>query len=292
MVALAIQTIGGIGMACCKLCIPCLRRIGIRLADPLPTFVACIPFATTVATGSGFRKLIRCPAGRHLGTDNRTSNSEEYADASSAVISTMSSYGRPAAATGFRKLRCESYTKHRHLGTAIRTSNSEEYAGASSAVIRTSYGHPTAATGFRTLRCAAGRHLGTEIQSNCPRSSSDGSTVRAIIETYIYGCAAAATGFRKLRCESYTKHRHLGTGIRTSSSACSAVISTTAFDFCIAAITTSGFRSGIAVITAAWLLEMPLEAKRVCLVQLDCGLERLPHPESGCGRVPIYAALR
>ena len=178
MVALAIQTIGGIGMACCKLCIPCLRQIGIRLADPLPPFVACIPFATTVAT----------------------------------------------------------------VG----------------AIIGTTYGYPAAATGFRKLRCAAGRHLGTGIQSNCPRSSSDGSTVRAIIGTYIYGCAAAATGFRKLRCESYTKHRHLGTGIRTSSSACSAVISTTAFDFCIAAITTSGFRSGIAVITAAWLREMPL----------------------------------
>ena len=165
MVAPGIQTIGAIDMAYCKLCIPCLRRIGIRLADPLQTFVACIPFATTVATGSGFRKLIRCPAGRHLGTGIRTSNSEEYADASSTDIST-------------------------------------------------SYGHPAAATGFRTLRCAAGRHLGTGIQSNCPRSSSEGSTVRAIIET-IYGCAAAATGFRKLRCAA---GRHLGTGIRTSSS--------------------------------------------------------------------------
>ena len=50
MVALAIQTIGGIGMACCKLCIPCLRRIGIRLAYPLQTLLASIPFATTVAT--------------------------------------------------------------------------------------------------------------------------------------------------------------------------------------------------------------------------------------------------
>ena len=123
---------GATDMAYCKLCIPCLRRIGIRLADPLQTFVACIPFATTVATGSGPRKLIRCPAGRHLGTGIRISNSEEYADASSAVISTMSSYGRPAAATGFPKLRCDYYTKHRHLGTGIRTSSS-----ACSAVIST-----------------------------------------------------------------------------------------------------------------------------------------------------------
>ena len=108
MVAPAIQTNSNIGMAYCKLCIPCLRQIGIRLANPLPTYVACIPFVPTVATGY--------------------------------------------AATGFRRL----------------------------------------------ITSAAGR-----IQSMCPISSSEGSTVRAIDETYLYGCAPG---------------RHLGTGIRTSNS--------------------------------------------------------------------------
>ena len=113
MVAPGIQTIGGIDMAYCKLCIPGMRQIGFRLANPLPTYVACIPFVPTVATGY--------------------------------------------AATGFRK----------------------------------------------PIRCAAGRHLGIGIQSMCPRSSSAGSTVRAIVETYLYGCAPG---------------RQLGIGIRTSNS--------------------------------------------------------------------------
>ena len=141
MVAPAIQTAGATDMAHCKLCMPCLRQIGIRLADPSQTFVACIPFAPTVATG--------------------------YAD--------MRICGYAVAATGFRKLRCAA---GRHLGTGIRTSNSEEYAD--------------------------------------------------------------------------RKHRS------QDPAACSAVISTTAFDVCIAVITTNGSRSCIAVITAAWLLEMPL----------------------------------
>ena len=46
----AIQTTGATDMGYCNLCIPCLHRIGVRLAYPLPPRPASIPFATTVAT--------------------------------------------------------------------------------------------------------------------------------------------------------------------------------------------------------------------------------------------------
>jgi hypothetical protein len=77
MVAPAIQTGSASNMAYCKLCIPGMRQNGFRLANPLPTYVACIPFVPTVATGYAATYLYECAPGRHLGTGIRTSNSEE-----------------------------------------------------------------------------------------------------------------------------------------------------------------------------------------------------------------------